>query len=87
MNVVLEGTVKQKNNFEQITDNYSKRELVVIVDESTQYPQPIICHASNAKITLLDNIHEGQMVKVTCNLRGKENKGKFYNSLEIWKIE
>jgi len=87
MNVILEGTVKQKNPIEQINDSYTKREIIVIVDESTQYPQPIVCHAANARIALLDNIHEGQKVEVTCNLKGKENKGKFYNSLEIWKIK
>jgi hypothetical protein len=87
MNVVLEGTVKQVNQEEQITDNYKKKEAVVIIEESSSYPQPIICHAANTKISLLDNIIEGKKVKIHCNLKGKESKGKHYNSLEIWKIE
>lgn len=83
----LKGTVHAKFVEQQITDNYRKQELVVTTDEETNYPQQILCHAANGKIDLLKGIEMGMKVKVFCNLKGKENKGKYYNSLEIWKID
>jgi len=83
----LKGTVHAKFVEQQITDNYKKQEIVITTDEDTNYPQQIICYAANSKIDLLNGIEMGAKVKVNCNLKGKESKGKYYNSLEIWKIE
>lgn len=87
MTVELKGTVHAIFSKEQVTDNFTKQELVVTVDEDTQYPQQIIAQCVNAKCDQLNGISHGMKVKVSCNLRGKESNGKYYNRLEAWKIE
>jgi hypothetical protein len=38
------------------------------------------------KISLLDNLNEGDNVIVNCNVYSREYKGRFYNNIDGWKI-
>lgn len=87
MNVELTGTVHLIGALETISDRFSKKELVVNIDEETTYPQQISTQCANAKIDLLNGINHGEKVKVTCNLNGRSSNGKYYNQLNVWKIE
>jgi len=75
---------------QQITDNFSKREFILITDQSTQYPQFIKMEVSNQKMALLDKFKEGENVSVDFNLQGrldKKNENNAFNTLSAWKIE
>jgi hypothetical protein len=88
MYIDLKGTVKEILSQVQVTDNFSKQELVVAIDEDTQYPQEIIAQATNTKIDELKGLAVGDKVVVKCNLRGNKSKeGRHFNQLVIWKIE
>lgn len=87
MNVELTGTVHLIGALETISTNFSKKELVVTIDESTPYPQYISTQCANAKVDLLNGINHGDKVKVSCNLNGRASNGKYYNQLSVWKIE
>ena len=57
-----------------------------------QYPQPINIEFTQDKIALLDNLQEGDSVKVGINLRGREwtspqGEVKYFNSITGWRIE
>lgn len=87
MNVELKGVVKLLLDKVQINDNLEKREIVVTIEEDTQYPQDIIVQAINTKIDLLNGFKAGDLVIVKCNLKGRESKGKYYNQLNLWEIQ
>jgi hypothetical protein len=88
MNVELKGTLKLISAEEKINDGLSKKELVVTIDEDTQYPQDIICQALNKSIELITaDFKMGDRVSVNCNLRGKASNGKYYNQLILWSIK
>ena len=88
MNVELTGTLKAIFAEVKINDKLSKKEIVVTVDEDTQYPQDIICAAMNKKVDILDSYKMGQKVTVKCNLRGnKSGAGAYFNNLQIWDIK
>ena len=63
---------------------FLKREFVVTTAE--QYPQQIKLEFIKDKCGLLDNFSVGQSVSVDFNLRGNEYQGKYYVSLQAWKI-
>jgi hypothetical protein len=87
MKVQLKGTIKVIFATEKINDKLSKKQIVVTVDEDTQYPQDIICDAVNNKIDLIDSKYKmGDAVIVQIDLRGKENKGKYYNQISLMDI-
>jgi hypothetical protein len=85
------GKVKHIYDKQEISEKFSKREFVVITDEASPYPQFITFQTINDKCSLLDNYQEGDSIKVSFNLRGREWNGpqgvKFFNTLEAWRIE
>ena len=87
----LTGVLKVKNQEQQISEKFKKREFVVS-DNSSQYPQHISFQLTQDKCSLLDAYQVGDEIKVHFNLRGREwtnpqGEVKFFNSLEAWKIE
>ena len=72
------------------TNGFKKRELVITTED--QYPQFILIEFVQDKCALLDQVQEGQMVKVAFDLRGREwinpqGEAKYFNSLNGWKVE
>jgi hypothetical protein len=72
------------------TSGFRKRELVVTTNE--QYPQMLMIEFVQDKCDLLNNYKEGQDVKISINLRGREwinpeGKAVYFNSIQGWRIE
>jgi translation initiation factor IF-3 len=86
----VSGKVKVINAEQQVSATFKKRELVVTTDE--QYPQHIMIEFTQDKCDLLNNYTQGEAVKVSINLRGREwvnpqGETKYFNTLQAWKIE
>ena len=86
----LQGTVKKIGETQTFASGFQKRELVLLTEE--QYPQPIQIDFLSDKIDLLNNVSEGESVKVGINIRGKEwtnpqGEVKYFNSITGWRIE
>ena len=86
----LQGTVKKIGETQTFASGFQKRELVLLTEE--QYPQPIQIDFLSDKIDLLNNVSEGESVKVSINIRGKEwnnpqGEVKYFNSITAWRLE
>lgn len=84
------GKVKVVNPEQQVSAAFKKRELVVTTDE--QYPQHILIEFTQDKCDLLSSYKQGEAVKVSINLRGREwvnpqGETKYFNSIKGWRIE
>jgi len=68
------------------TDNgkIKKKEFVVKTEET--YPQMVKFELINDKISLLDAYVKGETVEVSFNLRGREWQGKYFTSIQAWRI-
>jgi hypothetical protein len=64
---------------------FKKRQLVVATDE--QYSQEIPIDFVQDKCSILDSYKQGEEVKVSINIRGNSYNGKWYCSLQGWRIE
>jgi hypothetical protein len=64
---------------------FKKRTIVIASDE--QYVQYIPIDFVQDKTSILDNYSKGQKVKVSVNVRGIHYQGKYYVSLNGWRIE
>ena|ERR1035437_1145382 len=87
----ITGILKVKNEAQQVSEKFKKREFV-ITDNSSQYPQHISFQLTPDKCSLLDNYKVGAEIRVHFNLRGREwtspqGEIKYFNSLEAWRIE
>lgn len=69
--VTINGTVKHVGQTQQISERFSKRE-VVITETVGQYPQHIPVEFANDKTSLLDDLGPGDQVTVSCYVNGRE---------------
>ena len=87
----VQGRVKMVGETQTFGNNgFRKREIVVTTDE--QYPQHIMVEFVQDKTELLNSYKEGQQVKISINLRGREwvnpqGETKYFNSIQGWRIE
>lgn len=71
---------------EQKTATFQAREFVLEI-VSGQYPEYVKFQAIQDRCQLLDAFQEGDVVKVSFDLRGREWQGKFFTNLNAWRIE
>lgn len=86
----LQGTVKKIFDIQSFNSGFQKREIVLMTQE--QYPQPISIEFLGDKIGLLENVSEGENIKVGINIRGREwtnpqGEVKYFNSITGWRLE
>ena len=86
----LQGTVKKLFDTQTFASGFQKREMIILTEE--QYPQPISIEFLQDKISLLDNVREGEEVKVGINIRGREwtspqGEVRYFNSITAWRLE
>jgi len=86
MSYDLTGKVKLIQEPQMFSSGFTKREVVVTVDDG-KYPQEINLEFLQDKVSLLDTVSEGQEIKVFFDIRGREYNGKYFNNLVGWKIE
>ncbi len=82
----LIGKVKLVQDPQTFSSGFTKREVVVTVEDG-KYPQEINLEFLQDKVSLLDNLSEGQEIKVFFDIRGREYNGKYFNNLVGWKLE
>ena len=87
----VQGKIKMIDETKTYGNNgFRKREVVITTEE--QYPQHILVEFVQDKCDLLNNYSEGQAVKISINLRGREwtnpqGETKYFNSIQGWRIE
>ena len=87
----INGEIHSIGQEQQVSDNFKKREFVLITEQSTQYPQFIPMEFNQDKCSLLNSYNEGDKVSVDFNMRGRQHNGnsglRTYLTLQAWKIE
>lgn len=81
----LTGKIKLIQDPKTFDSGFTKREMVVIVEDG-KYPQEINIEFVQDKVALLDTLVPGQEVTVTFDIRGREYNGRYFNNLQGWKI-
>jgi len=83
--LTIKGAVKLINEVKVISDKFSVREFVITTLDS-KYPQDILFQAVNDKIDMVAPLRKAQVVEVSFNLRGRDYNGRYYNTLDVWKV-
>ena len=83
--MTVEGNIKLIGETVTFDSGFTKRQVVVTTND--QYPQEIGIDFVKDNIGQLDLFAVGQDVTISVNLRGNEYNGKYYVSLNGWKIE
>lgn len=82
----VEGKLHRVFPTEQKSASFTAREFVLEIPDGN-YPQFIKFQAVQERCNILDNYSEGDTVKVSFDLRGREWNGKYLTNLNAWRID
>lgn len=82
----VEGKLLRVFPTEQKSASFAAREFVLEIPDGN-YPQLIKFQAVQDRCGILDNFNEGDLVKVSFDLRGREWNGKYLTNLNAWRME
>jgi hypothetical protein len=84
--LTMKGAIKLINPVKVISDKFSVREFVITTPDA-KYPQEVIFQTVNDKMDIIAPYGQGQEVTVSFNVRGREYNGRYYNTLDAWKVQ
>jgi hypothetical protein len=75
----------------QVSERFTKREFVLELIDG-KYPQTVLFQLTGDRCASLDQFAVGDEVRLEFNLRGREWRNpqgevKYFNSLDVWRIE
>lgn len=82
----IEGVMHRIFDTEQKTASFQAREFVIEVPDGN-YPQMVKFQVLQDRVALLDQYQVGEKVKVSFDLRGREWQGKYFTTLNAWKLD
>jgi hypothetical protein len=85
----MKGRVHEVTPLEHVgAKRHPKRSLVLAINEDDKYPQNVpIEFFGEDKVALLAEIGCDDEVTVSFDLRGREGGGRWYSSVNGWKVE
>jgi single-strand DNA-binding protein len=86
MSFEITGKLYKKFATESKSEKFQTREFVIEIADGN-YPQLVKFQLVQERCQILDNYNEGEEIKVHFDLRGREWQGKFFTSLNSWRIE
>ena len=86
MSFEIVGKMYKKFAAEIKSPTFQAREFVIEVMDGN-YPQMVKFQLLQERCQLLDSYNEGEEVKVHFDLRGREWQGKFFTTLNCWRLE
>ncbi len=86
----IEGKLYKKFDVAQVTDTFKKREFVLEAEDGA-YTQLIKFQLVQGNCEKLEPFNEGDQVKVTFSLKGREYKKdgnvSYFTNLDAWRLE
>jgi hypothetical protein len=86
MEYKAKGKLILKSEPKQITDKFRVMDFVIQTPDE-KYPQSIQFQVMNDRIQEMDKFTIGEEVEVSFDVRGREHNGKYYNTLNAYKVE
>ena len=83
----ITGKIKLIGETETVGSVGTFKKRLIVISTEEQYPQHVPVDFVQDKTSILDKYQVGEEVKVSVNVRGNEYNGKYYVSLNGWKIE
>lgn len=85
MSFETEGSIHKIFDTQSKSDTFQTREFVIKQDGN--YPQFIKFQLTQDRCDLVNNYGEGDRVKVSFDLRGREWNEKYFTNLNAWRID
>jgi hypothetical protein len=88
----VKGTIHNIGETKQVTDKFSKREIIIGMELETKYPNYLKIEFNQDKCALLDSYKVGQEVTIGINIKGRLWTGNdgietCFNTIQGWQIK
>jgi single-strand DNA-binding protein len=80
------GKIVKIFDTEKKSESFQAREFVIEMPDGN-YSQMVKFQLTQDRCDMVNNFSEGDQVKVTFNLRGREWQGKYFTNLDAWRVE
>ncbi|MCT4588983.1 MAG: DUF3127 domain-containing protein [Carboxylicivirga sp.] len=93
MNFEISGNVIVKDDIQEISASFKKREFVIEVvnERNSDWNDFIKFQLTQDRCNLMDPIQLGDKIKVSFNIRGrkweKDGRVNYFSNLEAWRVE
>ena len=81
----LKGKLIHKGDAKQVSEKFRVMDFVIETQDE-KYPQSVQFQIMNDRISELDQYGIGEELEISFDIRGREYNGKYYNSLNAYKI-
>jgi len=75
--------LKPESGVSKSGKEWNRREFVIETDD--QYPKKICCNLFGDKVNMIPSV--GEDVEVSLNIESREYNGRWFHSLNAWKID
>lgn len=82
----MKGKLILKLEPRQVSEKFRVMDFVIETPDE-KYPQKVQFQILNDRIQEMDKFTLGEELEITFDIRGREYNGKYYNSLNAYKIE
>jgi len=86
MSYEAKGTLHHIGETREVSETFSTRSFT-ICQQDDKYPQFITFELIKDRTDLIDSFKIGDDINVSFNLRGREWNGKFFNTIQAWRIQ
>ena len=86
MSYEAKGTLHHIGETREVSETFSTRSFT-ICQQDDKYPQFITFELIKDRTDLIDSFKIGEDINVSFNLRGREWNGKFFNTIQAWRIQ
>ena len=80
-----EGVVKNIGTPIKVAEKLTGQDVVIEIPD--KYPQWVLFQFKNDRTDQLRDVRVGDILRVSWNLRGREYQGRYFTTLEGWKVE
>ena len=86
MNFEISGILHKKYDIESKSPSFQTREFVITTQDGN-FQQFIKFQLVQDRCNVIDRVEEGETIKVSFDLRGREWQGKYFTNLNAWRVD
>lgn len=87
MSFEITGTLVKKYETETKGESFRVRDFVIKANDGGQYDNFVKFQTTQDRTSIVDDINEGDEIKVHFDLRGRQWQDKYFTNLNAWRVE
>ncbi|CAH1000872.1 hypothetical protein LEM8419_01927 [Neolewinella maritima] len=87
MSFEITGTLVKKYETETKGESFRVRDFVIKANDGGQYDNFVKFQTTQDRTAIIDDMNEGDEIKVHFDLRGRQWQDKYFTNLNAWRVE